>query len=305
MGGSPHRPVDAGARRRRARRRQRWTAAVAVLCLITAAWVGRRLGVAEALVGGLLGVAALGTLSALVATLARSRGVRWPEATAWAVVVFAASASPFLASVRPGPLLGGGTLEAEGGSILLEPGRATTAKVSVTAVLPEGGSVAFALRSGAALGEGSLARGTMRWVAGSETRRYHEDRTSVLLDLPLAAGARRLDLERVSRQGIPLQVAVYDSALPGVLLLVAGFCVLAALGWRMAVVGGDRDVVMCAAMSVVAGLGSAAIATPDRAFAPVLAGLLLGLVVGLPLGAAAASAAAWARSRGSVRATGG
>jgi hypothetical protein len=234
--------------------------------------VGRRLGVAEALVGGLLGVAALGTLSALVATLARSRGVRWPEATAWAVVVFAASASPFLASVRPGPLLGGGTL---------------------------------ALRSGAALGEGSLARGTMRWVAGSETRRYHEDRTSVLLDLPLAAGARRLDLERVSRQGIPLQVAVYDSALPGVLLLVAGFCVLAALGWRMAVVGGDRDVVMCAAMSVVAGLGSAAIATPDRAFAPVLAGLLLGLVVGLPLGAAAASAAAWARSRGSVRATGG
>jgi hypothetical protein len=268
-----------------------------VLGLTAAAWVGRRLGMAEAMSGGLLGVAALGTLDVLVACIAPGGGMRRREASAWAVAVFMVSAAPFLASVHPGPELGRGTLDVEGGSLHLAPGQATRAKVSVTADIPEGSSVAFTLRSGAALSEGSLSRGHGRWVAGGETGRYHVDRTSVLLDLALPVGVRRLDLERVSSHGIPLQVAVYASTLPGYILVAAGFGVLAAFGWRTASLGGDRDAVLGAAMSVVAGLGAAAIATPARALAPVLAGLLLGLVVGLPLGSAVASAGRWLRSR--------
>ena len=272
-------------------------AAAMVVGFVAAAWAGRRLGMSEGLSGGLLGIAAMGTLVALVARMARKGGTRWPEAAAWALAIFVVSVTGFLASVYPGPVLARGTLEAEGAGLLLGSGRATKAKLSVTADLPEGSAVAFTLRVGDVLREGTLSRGTARWVSGGETRHYHEDRTSVLLDVDLPDGARRLELDRVSVRGIPLQVTIYASVLPGYLLLAAGLGVLAALGCRAAALGRNRDIVMGAALSVVAGFGAAAIATPDRAFAPVLAGLLLGLVVGLPLGAAVASAAEWLRSR--------
>ncbi len=297
MRGAARRPAGAEARSRGVRRRQRWTAAVVILCLIAGAWVGRRLGMADGLSGGVLGGAALGTLALLVARMARSCGLLWPEASAWALAVFTVAAAPFLSSVVPGPVLGRGDLKAEGDGFQLEPGPATSSKVSVTADLPEGSSVAFTLRSGAALSEGSLSRGTMRWASGGETRRYHEDRTSVLLDLDLPAGVRRLELERVSNLGFPLQVSVHAATLPRYLLVAAALGVVAALGWRAASLGGDRDIVMGAAMSVVAGLGAGATATPARAFAPALSGLLLGLVLGLPLGAAVTSAAGWLRRR--------
>lgn len=266
-----------------------------VVGLAAAAWMGRRLGLSEGVAGGLLGVATLGTLVAMVARMARKGGMRWQERWAWTAAVFLVSVMPLLASIHPGPTLARGTLAVEGASLVLGSDRATRTIVSVTADLPEERSVAFTLRAGATLTEGTLSRGTARWVTGGESRHYHEDRTSVLLDVALPAGVRRLELERVGIRGVPLQVTVYASMLPAYVLLVAGLSVLVAFGWRMAPTGGDRDAVMGAALSVVAGIGAGAIATPERALAPVLAGLLLGLVFGLPLGAAVASAASWLR----------
>lgn len=262
-------------------------AAALIVGLALAGWVSQRLGAPTGLVGVTFGVATIAILGGLLPPIARRGGLIPLEGYLWACALIAATATPLVTAVYPGKELSRSASLAEGDMLAVGGERPRAVRVLVAANLPESTPVAFSIRIGREVVEGSLLHGVRRSGLGTERTHSHEFRSSVLVDGVLPPGAAGILVERISTRDIPLRVVVFGRVLPSWLMWAAVLATFCGFSWRVRLLAGSRVMIPVASVMAVAGLGSAALATPENAFGAIARGALLGLLLGLPVGAAA------------------
>lgn len=267
------------------RRLQRALRAAALIAgLALAGWVAQRLGASTSRVGVVVGVATIAILGGLLVPVARRAGLSRFEGYTWACALVAATATPLVTAVYPGGLLSRSESLRKGDTLAVGGDRPRAVRVLVAASLPESTPVSFSLRIGREVVEGSLLHGIRRSGLGTERTHSHEYRSSVLVDGELSPGADGVVLERVTVPDIPLRVVVFARAMPSWLPWAAVLATFCGFSWRVRLLAGSRLMITVASVMAVAGLGSAALATPENALGAVTRGALLGLLVGLPVG---------------------
>jgi len=210
--------------------------------------------------------------------------MRSAEALAWGGVLLVAAAAPVLNAVFPGRLAAEGTVSVKGDVIQLPTGFDGSVRILVSGALPEGSYLRFSLEAGPEVLGGDLRRGVKWWRAGEERRHYHEDRSSVLVAGRIPPGVDRLALGSLAGNPVKLLVRVYAPIVPTwIVMLMAlatglSFTVFGALTSRA------RLAATAAVVAVLSAVFAGAIARPDAAVGPVLAGLAAGTLVGVPLG---------------------
>ncbi len=276
------------AQRHEQRSRQRRAAAIGAACLLATAVAARRPGLPDPVCGAFLTISVAGVLSWLAAaTVCRAR-LSAREASAWALGLTVAAAGPVLTAAWPGDEVATGLVSGPGDALrFVEKGPGRHLLV-VSAAVPEPGQVSFDLGVGGERITGELFRGARRWSVGDERGHTHLDRASLVVPAALPAGAVQVTLERTSMPGLALTLTVYRVRLPGWLPALAAACALIAFAWKVAPMGGGREAVMAASVSILAGLATGAAVTPAHAMGAAVRGLLLGGVGGLPLGVAVA-----------------
>lgn len=256
------------------------------VALIGASMLARHFGASEVANGGALVIGLALLLSGQAALRLRAVGVTLGEAAAWSGALAIAMAAPPLAAVLPGRTVAEATLVSVGDVVRLPDGTHGAVHIVASSDLPETSSLQFALQVGRETLRGSLRRGTVKFVAGEQTRHFHEDRWSVALsgEIPRGPGGAILLADRTA-QSPSLRIRVFQPVLP-IWILRAGAILTGlacAIRWSRSEEAGG--VVDTAVVGVLAGVLASWMVTPDAAVGATILGLLGGTMAGVPLGA--------------------
>lgn len=263
-----------------------------LLSLLVALAVAHQFGVSDIACGAIFATASLLViarhLSMELRVLGRARGVYW------SLGLVAVALVPFLARVRPGPMLAIGEVDRVGYEMDLGPRPPAEVLLAASADVEEGGFFTYSVAAGADSRSITLLRRTFRSAVANGTH-WHEDRPSAVVPIPLPPGVHTLYFARVPAGAPPLRVRVFSPFVPATTSVA--FSVVVLLAFLYAIAPSITRLGSQAATTMTCvGILASVLATPDHAFAAGLLGLIGGLLVGVPAGAGLGHLLRWTRS---------